>query len=156
MLTHGTTYFDWPEQQLFTPNLHVSKWSIAEQLYHITLANASIPKLIERLQAGTIGEENAKPKPEMIAIIEQGILPKGRQAPARVTPPQDLTLDLLARDYARMKKASERLEDKLDILTSIKRTFPHPFLGPLNAAQWLCFMDVHTKHHMQIVDAIGS
>lgn len=154
LLDQGADYLEWPNEKLFGVQPDISGWSIGEQLYHITLANASIPKLIERMKAGTLGNEEDQPQPERIALIEQGVIPGGGQAPKRVVPPSDLSIDLLSRDYDRMRKATQRLAPLLDELHAIPRRFPHMFFGPLSAVEWVRFMEIHTRHHMRIIEKI--
>ena len=156
LLVEGAAYLDGPADALFQLRPEISGWSIAEQLYHITLANASIPKLIERMKAGKLGNEEDKPFPERIAIIQEGIIPGGRQAPERVVPPSDLDAELLNRDYNRMWKATQRLEPLLDELHAIPNRFPHMFFGPLSAIEWVRFMEIHTRHHMKIVERLSE
>ena len=154
LLVQGAIYLEWPDEKLFGVQPDISGWSIGEQLYHITLANASIPKLIERMKEGRLGNEEDEPQLEKIALIEQGIIPGGRQAPERVIPPTDLNKDLLNRDYSRMRKATQRLAPLLDELHDIPNRFPHMFFGPLSAVEWVRFMEIHTRHHMNIVEKL--
>lgn len=154
LLTQGAGFLDWPEEKLLDIHKETSGWSVGQHLYHITLANASIPKLIERLKAGTLGNTEDEPKPKMLELITEGIIPGGREAPKRVVPPEDLTAELLNRDFKRMQKATKRLEPILGELHAIPNRFPHLYFGPMSALQWLRFMEIHTRHHMVIVDKL--
>ena len=156
LLDQGSTYLNWSADTLFVVKPDLSGWSIGEHLYHITLANASIPKLIERLKAGTLGNEEDQPKPEQVGILEQGYIPAGRDAPKRVVPPAELNSELLNRDFNRMRAATQRIEPLLDELATINRRFPHMFFGPLSATEWVRFMEVHTRHHMNIIEKIAE
>lgn len=154
LLDQAASYLEQSDEVLFNVHPNITGWSVAEHLYHITLANASIPKLIERMKIGKLGNEEDEPKPAMIAIIEEGYIPGGRQAPERVVPPSDLTSETLNRDFNRMRNATQRLEPILDELPAITRRFPHMFFGPLSATQWVRFMEIHTRHHMKIVEKL--
>ena len=156
LLTQGAAYLDWPEDKLLHVHTEISGWSVGQHLYHITMANGSIPKLIERLKAGRLGNTEDEPKPEMLELITQGIIPGGRKAPERAVPPEELTAELLNRDFKRMQKATQRLEPILGELHAIPNRFPHMYFGPMSALQWLRFMEIHTRHHMVIVDKLVS
>ena len=156
LLDQGAAYLEWPEEALFKVHEAISGWSVGEHLYHITLANGSIPKLIERLKVGRLGNTEDEPKPEMIELITKGIIPGGRKAPDRVVPPEDLTAELLHRDFTRMRKATQRLEPILEELHTIPHRFPHMFFGPMSAPEWVRFMEIHTRHHMVIVESLVS
>ena len=156
LLDEAAAFLDWPEDSMFTVLSEISGWSIGQQLYHVTLANASIPRLIERLQKGTIGNTEDEPIPDKIAIILEGYIPEGRKAPARVVPPTDLDLPLLTKDFSRMRKATQRLAPQLDALDQATHRFPHMFFGPMTAIEWVRFMHIHTKHHMRIVERLAT
>ena len=156
VLDEAAPYLEWPEEDLFDVMPSVSGWSIAQHLYHITMANGSIPKLIARMKAGSLGEEDQEQRPDMIELLERGIIPSGFQAPARVVPPFDLDLELLITDFTRMREAIEGLDPIIEEIEAISRTFPHLYFGPLNAAQWVRFMNIHTLHHMDIINEIAG
>lgn len=155
LLSKGQAYLDeWTEAALFEVKPAASGWSIGHHLYHIALANASVPKLIERLQAGTLGDEDQQGDPIKLQLIRDGIVPRGRKAPERAQPPADLAVELLQRDFKRMTRATQRLEPSLDALDQISRRFPHMYYGSLSAEEWIRFMFIHTRHHMNIIGEI--
>lgn len=157
LLAQGQTYLDtWPESALLEIKPAISGWSIGHHLHHIALANASVPKLIERLKAGTLGDENQQGDPAMLQLIQDGIVPRGRKAPERAQPPDDLTIEHVERDYKRMTKATQRLEGLLDNIEHIRNRFPHLYYGSLSAEEWVRFMFMHTRHHMNIIGEIES
>ena len=156
LLDEAASYLKWSEEDLFDVTPAVSGWSIAQHLHHITLANRSVPKLIARMKSGALGEADKEQRPDMIELIERGILPSGFQAPARVVPPFDLDYAMLETDFNKMREAIEQLDPLLEELEDIPLTFPHLYFGPLNAVQWLRFMCIHTQHHLDIINEIAG
>ena len=156
LLDQCNAYLDWPADKLFEVKTKVSGWSIAFHLYHLAKAHGAIPKLLERLQLGRLGEEGLEADPLMVGLIHDGILPRGYKAPDMVQPPVDLTYDLLVKDFGRMSKATRRIEPMLDELGAITYIFPHLYYGPLNALEWLRFMQIHTRHHTEIIKEIEA
>ena len=148
------TFLDWPEEKLFAVNEDVSGWSIAKHMHHLAKAHGAIPRLIERLQTGRLGEEGLKGRPEMLNLIYEGIIIRGRQSPEMSAPADDLTYETLAKDFGRMTKATQRIEPLLDELHTFTYSFPHLYYGPLNALEWLRFMGMHTRHHLGIMREI--
>ena len=155
-LTDCQQYLEWPADRLFEVKSDVSGWSIAYHLHHLAKAHGAIPRLIERLKSGRLGEENLTPKPAIRALVHKGIIPRGWPSPEMTTPPDDLTYEILQRDFGRMTKATQRLEPILDELADIPRSFPHIYFGPLNALEWLRFMHIHCGHHLGIIREIEA
>ncbi len=156
LIKQCAAYLEWSSEKLFEIKPHVSGWSIGFHLYHLAKAHGGIPKLLERLQAGRLGEEGLKGRPEMLTMIHDGIVFRGRKAPEIAQPPSDLSHDLLTRDFGRMSTASLRIKPLLNDLASITHSFPHLYYGPLNALEWLRFMAMHTRHHLGIMREIEA
>ncbi|MFK7843949.1 MAG: DinB family protein [Rhodothermales bacterium] len=156
LLKESNIYLDWPAEKVFEIKPAVSGWSIGYHLHHLAKAHGSIPKLIERLQSGALGDESLAPIPEGIQLIRDGIIPRGRQAPEKVVPPAELTHEVLVRDFGRMENAAQRIEPLLDELHAIPRRFPHFRFGPLTALEWLRFMQNHHRHHLGIIKEIEA
>lgn len=147
-------HFQLPDSALMEPAPEVSGWSVGRHLHHLALANGSIPRLIERLMNGRLGEADLEPKAGAREALIEGTFPSGRQAPEQVTPPDDLTRELVERDFGRMSRAMLRIEPLLGELSSCTLRFPHLYYGPLSTTEWLRFAYIHTRHHAQIMDKI--
>lgn len=148
------SFLDWPEDQLFMIKADVSGWSIASHLHHLARAHGAIPRLIERLKTGRLGEEGLEGRPEALQLIYDGIILRGRQSPDISLPDEDLTHEKVIKDFGRMTNATQRLEPVLDELHTYTFSFPHLYYGPLNALEWLRFMGMHTRHHLGIMREI--
>ena len=147
-------FLSWPEEELFAVEDNISGWSIAFHMHHLAKAHGAIPRLIERLKTGQLGEEGLEGRPEMLQLIYEGIIFRGRQSPEISTPADDLSYEKLVKDFGRMTKATQRVEPLLNELHTYTFRFPHLYYGPLNALEWLRFMGTHTHHHLGIMRAI--
>jgi hypothetical protein len=141
------------EHRLSTVAPQVSGWSALHHAAHMTLANELILRNLASLSkgAGLLVVFEAAQKPEALAFLAAGRLPRGRaQSPRMVVPPSDI-------DASRAREWAAQVITDLDALIptlhqqSPTRCFiPHQMLGPLDLAQWLRFGIVHTRHHLTI------
>ena len=128
-------------------NLEVSKADVAWQLDHIL---KTINRISEALQKSNPENYKSSINAMRIMTLTAGYIPRGRaQAPDVVKPPEIiLTEDL----YSQIKEAKANLE-KLNEID--KNTyFKHFVFGTINKAQTIRFLEVHTKHHLKIVEDI--
>ena len=51
-----------------------------------------------------------------------------------------------------IEKAKNKVEMSMQL--SKNKNFNHPFFGLLNTLQTLKFLNIHTKHHLQIIENI--
>jgi hypothetical protein len=131
----------------------VSGWSALHHATHMTLANELVLRNLSSLSKGQglLVVFEAAQKPEALAFLAAGQLPRGRaQSPRMVVPPADI-------DAARAREWAAKLVTDLDALVrtldtgSATRCFiPHQLLGPLDLSQWARFGVVHTRHHLAI------
>lgn len=79
-----------------------------------------------------------------------GTIPRGKaKAPKYVTAQEDISL----KDIQRQLQTDKFLVDELKDLPK-KSNIKHPFVGPLNLKQAIRFMEIHTNHHIKIMDDI--
>lgn len=83
-------------------------------------------------------------------VLVKGVIPRGViKAPAAGQPTTGLSADelstMLRKTLTRLEKAASVPED---------RTADHPLLGPLTRDEVLRFTEVHTNHHLVIIDEI--
>jgi hypothetical protein len=132
---------------------HVSGWSAAQHLAHLCLANELVVRNVKSLLKG-IGPlvlEPAEPPPEALAVLQSGRFPRGAaQSPRMVRPPELVRRDFLAQWIAEgLVEFAALAEQEPEILAAAK-CVPHQVLGPLNAARWVRFAAMHTRHHLDI------
>lgn len=77
-------------------------------------------------------------------------IPRGRiKAPKTVRSYEVITTDAIEVQL----KTARALLNGLDAMDK-KSYFTHPFLGQFNLRQTLIFLELHTKHHLKIIDDI--
>lgn len=130
----------------------ISGWTIGEQLDHTLQVANKISALLLKKQLTESPGVNMRGR----FVLTSGFIPRGKaQAPAHVLPKK--------REREELEAAVERAREQLGLLAadggylkSPHRYFEHPFLGGLTPAQSLRFIEVHTRHHLKIVDEILS
>lgn len=142
---------------------------------YLNTLESSIPKFItknEKVSSSTVGWQidhslkvvngvigtlmNAPSnKPTKLTMLGRfclwsGYIPRGKgKAPKVVIPPDDIKAEDLL-------KQVENARDLLNKLNTIDKTatFKHPFFGVLSKKQTIRFIEVHTNHHLKIINDI--
>ena len=130
----------------------VSKWSVKDHLEHLSIANGGIVNWLERARDED-PELDTGGRPSMLGriLLFVGAFPRGRgKAPER-TRPKGTSAEELGARFHRMREQVAELEGCLAELQASRATRNHFVFGGLNAAQWLCFADIHTRHHQKII-----
>ncbi len=148
------TYMAWPEDKLFEIKPAVSNWSIGHHIHHISRAHGTVAKMLARMEAGRMGEEGLEGIPAGLKIVYDGVIPRGRKSPEFAEPAADLNYQKLEKDFGRLQRSVAELKPMLPRLEKITYSFPHIYLGPLNALEWLRFTCVHIQHHVTIMHEI--
>ena len=149
---------DWPDDRLFQADEAISKWTPAQHVYHLCVANGMMLKGIQLichggrriLTEGTMTEIGRR-------CIEDGVFPRGRgKAPTPTQPPEAPSRDDLRQALDRSRKRYEALQPMLSAIPEAEGYLPHVFFGDLTAAQWLRVARVHAEHHLMIVREIAG
>lgn len=109
-------------------------WSVYMTLEHLVIINSAIAAILPQLYSGNVvatelGIEEAKP------VVEAG--------------PEQLD------DLANLVERYTDIVDKLGNLRA-GTTLPHPWFGPLSAAQWHALATVHNSTHRRQIERIVS
>lgn len=134
------------------------QWSVAEIVEHISLVEAGIAGICRKLLSQA--EADAKTCEGQIRLSDAFITGGEKsftakwQAPDRVVPTGEKTIaeSLTAMDETRI--TLETLRPLFEKFDSSCGTFPHPFLGDLTAAEWLCLIGGHGARHMRQIKRI--
>lgn len=144
----------WPEERLYLRLETVSGWSPAQHVDHVVKALALILDAVDRLREGTSTDIVLGGVPNLagFAVLTTGWIPRGRgNAPTDVLPePTPVRHRLREAVYEAVRRARDLAPHAGGLETTVG-TLPHPILGPMRAAHWLRFADIHTRHHMAIV-----
>lgn len=130
-------------------NATISNSSIGWQIEHSLL---TINLIVDALAASNTNEYKFKFKPMKYLIRLTGKIPRGKaKAPKRVQPQSEATADNLQK-Y--INNAFQNIE-KLSHLNS-RHFFPHPYFGNLKLKEAKWFLNLHTKHHLAIIEDIAK
>jgi DinB superfamily len=144
-----------PEARLRLRNQAVSSWSIGEQLDHMVKVDRGILDLLDRALQPDPAAPPAKPvRPVGLAgrvVLLTRFIPRGvGKSPEPYLPVEPSPADLRA-GIAEVAGRLRALEPRLADLARFQGLWRHPRFGGLNAAQWLCFVDIHQHHHLKII-----
>lgn len=144
----------WPDERLYLRLEHVSAWSPAQHVDHVVRALGIILDAVDRLRDGTSTDIELGGVPNLagFAVLTTGWIPRGRgDAPPAALPEPSPVRHRLRESVYEVAQRTRRLEPHAAGLRATVGTLPHPVLGPMRAAHWLRFADVHTRHHLAIV-----
>ena len=143
-----------------TPLSNPDKWSIQQIVEHLlTTYRGSIPAIQARVEkgSGTRARPTFRQRVGQFLIITLGRFPKGRTAPAAVSPSLPPTTrdgaDLAQRVGAELVRLDE-VTARGERIFGDRRAVSHIILGPLSMQQWRRFHLIHGLHHVQQIRAI--
>jgi hypothetical protein len=124
-------------------------WSYSELYSHIIQVNKLALISIEKCINGTAKRVDRRTHWIVWLIMQLGKLPPGRiKAPENIA----AMVNQISKEDARnqLVKFFERLDQVCAALPNAAPDFKvsHPRMGPLNARQWLRFIDIHSRHHI--------
>ena len=128
-------------------NTSISKVSIGWQIDHSLKVIIAVSEL---LKTSKTEQYQWKFNKWRFIIFAVGFIPRGKaKAPKSVRSFETITLKELENQLEIAKKAVEEIQhlDK-------KSNFIHPYFGMLDLKQTIYFLNLHTKHHLKIIDAI--
>jgi Protein of unknown function (DUF1569) len=85
-----------------------------------------------------------------IVVLKMKKIPRGRaKSPAVVQPKGNINNNSLLSHILETRNKIKELK-----ILSKDRYFEHPFFGKLSLQQTINFLEIHTKHHLDIIDDI--
>lgn len=162
LLTHfyeeAERLLDASDEMLYTPHADQSAWSPAQHLQHTFIASGSMLKAAQMICKGD-ARVIAEGAPNRVGevVLRAGRMLRGKaQAPAFTRPPADPSRDDLRVSLVRNREKLAEIEDVLGEMQEAQGCLEHPFLGCLNAAQWLRVVRIHAEHHLRIIQDLTS
>jgi hypothetical protein len=77
-------------------------------------------------------------------------IPRGKaKAPAAVMPKSEVTEESLKLQFAKINASINELT-----MLDKNSNFNHPYFGMLNLSSTIKFLEIHTKHHLKIIEEI--
>ena len=137
----------------------VSGWSVEHQLAHASLANELCLKNVASLVKGSgmLLVRGGEPIEGTLAMLSAGAIPRGRaQSPRMVRPPDAIDRALLREWQTSNRREIARWTAAPGSVPRSAWRVPHQLLGPLDAAEWVRFAAVHTRHHLAIAAEIAG
>lgn len=140
------------------PALHqvapeVSKWCIAQHMYHVVLATdlglANVLALVR--------EKGMLIRPEgQLSDYAEGVLtspqPRGEtQAPRMVQPGDSVAPDQIETEFTNIEVSMTALEAPPRPFDGCPGWIKHQVLDTLNASHWMRFCRLHAEHHLGIM-----
>lgn len=127
-------------------NLSVSASSVGWHIEHLLLTNTAIINALKKSEPTKYKRSFRFSK---LLVFTTGKIPRGRaKAPKVVTP-----------DVFNAETLRTHLITTKDIIQELKTLppsayFTHPFFGDLKLKATIRFLEIHTKHHLKIIEDI--
>jgi hypothetical protein len=130
-------------EQFEMSNEAVSKSTIGWQLEHIFLSTSMI---LLALKQSNPSEYKWSFKIPKLLVFTMGKIPRGRAKAPSVVIPQSFDKDSLQKHF-------QKVILQLDEIKEIDQNqfFNHPFFGNLKLKDTIRFLEIHTKHHSEII-----
>lgn len=125
----------------------VSNSTVGWQIEH---SLKTIYQIIQSVKNSNLQEYQWKFNKSKLFISILGFIPRGKaKAPKIVLPDDNITEESLLSSLQKVKSALQEW-DSFDK----NAYFPHPFFGNLNKKSTEWFLNLHTNHHLKIVNDI--
>lgn len=113
----------------------------------------TLRSLIVMAQA-TIDSDPKEYKPQFnfkrFVIFNLGKIPRGKaRAPKVVVPPEEIDMDKVNGKFGKARQVLENLQKVEE-----NKFFTHPYFGDLNKKHTIRMIELHTRHHLAIIDDI--
>src|SRR5262245_36191633 len=137
-----------------------NQWTIAEIVEHVSIVDSNFLRLTHKL----LKEAESAPKPPEAdlnlghtSLNENGDQHPGPfPAPERVRPQGGVGIeDSLAKMQATLAGFAE-IQSRLEAVDLSEQMFPHPFLGPINAYQWMVLLGEHENRHRGQIERLKA
>ncbi len=128
-------------------NIAVSKSDVAWHLDHVLKVINEITRVVKKSNPEDF-KSNFNFK--RILVFSIGKIPRGKaRAPETVISVGEISLNDL---NSQLEKGKTSIQELLKCTS--KSNFKHPYFGRLNLKQTIRFLEIHTDHHLKIVDDI--
>jgi len=122
------------------------EWSPVQLVHHLVLAEEQGDR---EIAAATAGDLRRRGRPSPFLLIGQVVMRLGIRVPVPETmvPQGDVPLDALKE---RWESSRRTLKERLEAIDPERDALSlHPIAGPLDAAEYLRFHDVHLLYHQR-------
>ena len=127
-------------------NEHISKANVAWHLDHSLKVINSVATVLQKSDSDYKWNLNLK----RVYFLLVKRIPRGKaRAPKAVQSFDEIT----TKNIERQLKTARALIHEMETMNP-KTNFIHPYIGKLNLKQAFIFIEIHTKHHLKIIDDI--
>ena len=134
------------------------KWSINQIVEHVSMVDFGITRICSKLLEGakTTGvpsdgsfslSANFNERAAIIAGVKV-------EAPERVHPTGDVTIDEALERMSANRAVFDSMKPDLASFDLSGHTFPHPFIGDMDAGEWLAMAGLHKHRHMKQIEGL--
>lgn len=127
-------------------NSIISKSDIA---WHLDHSLKVINVIIETLKNSNPEDYKSSFNFNKTLVYTLGFIPRGKGKAKSVRSYEKISLENIKEQLDQSKKMVVLLEQLQD-----KNHFKHPYFGNLNLKETIRFLEIHTKHHLKIIDSI--
>ncbi len=128
-------------------NLKISNVTVGWQIEH---SFKTISLIVNAIKSSNPAAYKWKFNKERFMIFLLGVIPRGRaKAPKAVQPSEDISIQSLQQNVIKVRS-------KLLELNKVDKNafFTHPYFGDLNKKASFWMLELHTKHHLKIINDI--
>lgn len=136
------------------------KWSIRQIVEHVAMVDHGIARICRKLvsaakEAGKASNGVAMLSPEFVAKAADQTAKL--EAPDHVQPSGEIAISDSIERMTQNQAAYASLRSDLESYDLSGPKFPHPYFGPLTAAEWLALVGGHEmRHNRQILRVLKS
>jgi hypothetical protein len=133
-----------PNQEDYNPE--ISKSNVGWHIEHILLTNKMILEAVEKSNPADYTWSFKLPR---IVVFTMNKIPRGRAKAPKVVVPKTYDEQTLLEHLKIVTLKIQALENM-----SSDKYFDHPYFGNLRLNKTIKFLEIHTKHHLEIINDI--
>jgi len=133
-----------PNQEDYNPE--ISKSNVGWHIEHILLTNKMILEAVEKSNPADYTWSFKLPR---IVVFTMNKIPRGRAKAPKVVVPKTYDEQTLLEHLKIVTLKIQGLENM-----SSDKYFDHPYFGNLRLNKTIKFLEIHTKHHLEIINDI--
>jgi len=127
-------------------NLEISKSNVGWHIEHILLTNKMILEAVEKSNPADYTWSFKLPR---IVVFTMNKIPRGRAKAPKVVVPKTYDEQTLLEHLKIVTAKIQGLENM-----SSDKYFDHPYFGNLRLNKTIKFLEIHTNHHLEIINEI--